>query len=393
MVNAALLLALSCCAASPSVVVKPTNGPQVTGALVKLDSRELVLTVNGAARRFPVASLLSISTPGKLTTSVPKIRVTMLGNTLLLAREFSTKKTEAEVLLTDGRKVTVATRSINHVRWQLTPQLDGAWKEILASKRAGDSVVVRDGKSLDELEGVITDIDAERVGFTFDGKRRRVPRNKLAGIVYFHPGDRALPAAICKVTDRSGSQWFVKSMTLKGEALFFDNVTGEKSQLAVNQIVKMDFSTGNLVYLSDLEPQSVQWRPYVENTASQNLSLFFKPRKDKGFDGKKLTLGGQKFDKGFAVHSRTLMVFRMPGKFKNLTGLAGIHGKQGRGHVTLVIRGDNKQLVKKDIAAGDRPVPLNLNLTGIRRLTILVDFGKNLDVGDQLQLCEMRITK
>ena len=394
MFNAALILTLNLCTAAPVVTVKPISGPSVEGTVTELSSKQLVVDSDGSIKRFQTNALLSVRPIGiKSSTSAPKIRVTLVDKSVLFARAYTTKKNVADIELADGRKVKVNTRSIDHVRWYLAPQLDKAWKTALAAKRTGDAVIVRDGTSLDELEGILNDIDDTRVGFTFDGKRRRVTRKRLAGVVYFHAGERQLPDPICKITDRSGSTWFIREMQMKGGNINFQSVTGDKSNVPMDQIVAVDFSTGNLVFLSDLEPTSVSWNPYVENTASQSLAKFFQPKRNKGFNGKKLQLNDIQYDKGFAVYSRTQMVFRLPGKFKSLNGIAGISRSQNVGHVTLIIRGDNKQLLRKDIAAGDKPLPINLKLKGIRRITILVDFGKNLDIGDRLQLCDMRITK
>ena len=43
---------------------------------------------------------------------------------------------------------------------------------------------------------------------------------------------------------------------------------------------------------------------------------------------------------------------------------------------------------------GDQPpVPVDLDVEGIRRLRILVDYGDDGDVADRLYLCEARVTK
>jgi hypothetical protein len=36
---------------------------------------------------------------------------------------------------------------------------------------------------------------------------------------------------------------------------------------------------------------------------------------------------------------------------------------------------------------------LDLDISGVRRLEIVVDYGKGGDMGDQLNLCEARLTK
>jgi hypothetical protein len=56
-----------------------------------------------------------------------------------------------------------------------------------------------------------------------------------------------------------------------------------------------------------------------------------------------------------------------------------------------VIRGDQRVLFEADVTGTDLPRPLDLDVTGVRRLSILVDFARDLNVGDQLLLCEARV--
>jgi hypothetical protein len=43
------------------------------------------------------------------------------------------------------------------------------------------------------------------------------------------------------------------------------------------------------------------------------------------------------------------------------------------------------------LAGTDAPQPLSIDLSGVRRLTIEVDFGEAGDTGDHVNLCDVRI--
>ena len=45
------------------------------------------------------------------------------------------------------------------------------------------------------------------------------------------------------------------------------------------------------------------------------------------------------------------------------------------------------------LAGKDASRPVDLDLTGVRRLTIVVDFGESLGMGDYLLLCNARLSK
>jgi hypothetical protein len=63
------------------------------------------------------------------------------------------------------------------------------------------------------------------------------------------------------------------------------------------------------------------------------------------------------------------------------------------GNVRLVIQGDDRVLLETSVAGTEAARLVDLDLTGVRRLSILVDFGENLDVADHLDLAEARIVK
>ena len=73
----------------------------------------------------------------------------------------------------------------------LNASLAGQWDEIRQLKSANDVLVVlkRDGKSLDYVEGVMGEIDDEKVEFKLDGEINRVDRAKVAGVIYYRPTD------------------------------------------------------------------------------------------------------------------------------------------------------------------------------------------------------------
>ena len=52
-----------------------------------------------------------------------------------------------------------------------------------------------------------------------------------------------------------------------------------------------------------------------------------------------------------------------------------------------------RSMLDTAVAGNDPPKPIDVDVAGVRRLTILVDFGDSVNVGDQLLLCNARISK
>jgi hypothetical protein len=102
----------------------------------------------------------------------------------------------------------------------------------------------------------------------------------------------------------------------------------------------------------------------------------------------------QIFSKGLALRSRTELVYRLPAGFGRFTAVAGMEpATSSTGNVHLTIYGDDRPLFETDISGQEPPCAIELDIAGIKRLKIVVDFGKNLDTGDWLNLCDARLLK
>lgn len=186
-----------------------------------------------------------------------------------------------------------------------------------------------------------------------------------------------------------------REVTLADDQWKWTTPAGLSVTQPVEKIVQIDFSSGKIVYLSDLNPDSVAWTPFFGAAKPQpSLEKFYAPRNDRNFEAAPLQLGGTQYRKGLALHSRTELVYRLPEGFSRLRALAGIDDAvRPNGKVRLVIRGDDKVLIETSIAGNDPPKSIDLDIAGVRRVTILVDFGDSLNVGDHLLLCNARISK
>ena len=155
-----------------------------------------------------------------------------------------------------------------------------------------------------------------------------------------------------------------------------------------------------MAYLSDLEFELAECTPFIATRLPPKRILqLYAPRRDASFEGSGLWLGEgndvQQYEKGLSIHSRSLLVFRLNEPYRKLDGRgrASTAACADAAMCVLVIRGDDRELLRQTISGKEPPVPLDLNIEGVRRLEILVDFGETLDVADHLNLCNARIIK
>jgi hypothetical protein len=139
----------------------------------------------------------------------------------------------------------------------------------------------------------------------------------------------------------------------------------------------------------------MDWTPLFDfGKQTEALSQFYKPHFDRGLDGGSLSIGGKPYRKGVAMAARTILEYRIGGRGREFRATAGIDDSvHGAGSVQLTIEGDGKTLYTGKITGREPAADLNFDVSGVKRLRIVADFGGGTDVGDYLDLGDARIVK
>jgi hypothetical protein len=382
------------------VDVRPVTGPVLRGTLVEVSADAVVVQVDGKQQRLEISSLWDIGSTAEkpIAERPPTVWVELVDGSQIQAVQYTVTMGEAAVKLIDGNSLRVKTRYVQAVRFQVytsAPELAAQWDEITSTRPASDLVVIRRSDNLDQMEGIIHDVTDEVVQFEYNGQTIDAKRTKLDGIVYYHPLSDSPADRLARVVDASGSTWNVRSLEPARERLNLVTVCGVNLSLPPTQLSKIDFSSGNTIWLDDLQPESFDWQPFVASKLPHDrLASLFDPRRTAGLGGKPLELGERLFDRGLALRSRTEMTYRLTGDYRRFHALVGIDDRvREGGNVLLKITADDRELYSQTVTGRDEPLSLELDITGARRLKILVDFGEELDIADHLNLCDARITK
>ncbi len=87
-------------------------------------------------------------------------------------------------------------------------------------------------------------------------------------------------------------------------------------------------------------------------------------------------------------------MYRLPGPFSRFLAVVGIDDAvRPSGKTRLILRGDDNVLLDAVIAGSEPPRTIEFSLAAVRRLTIVVDFGDRLSTGNDLLLCNARLSK
>lgn len=387
-------------AAGPQVQVETLSGQVLSGELTELTAEQLQLETSDGAQRFEPAELLQCSfTEHEVTAgqTLPAVWVELTDGTLLPADLYETEQGEARIQR-GAHEISLPTSAVDLVRFGArSPERVEQWNNLLAARPAGDLVIVRKSNALDFLAGIIRRVTAETVEFEVDGDLLPVKKAKLDGIVYHHAAADQLPTSIARIATRDGGSLSASHVAINENALDITTPAGASMSWPLDELERIDFSQGKVFYLSDLEwdARRSTWEPYFGRAEQVGpLTEFYRPRRNANFSGEPLRLDGQTFRRGLALRSRTELFFRLPEDFRRFVAVAGIDDSVGdAGHVQLRILGDGRTLFDAALSGSDPPVPLQLDIAGVRELQIVVDFGDDLDVADHVSLGEAKVIK
>lgn len=402
------ILAVALLTGEVEISVLPLSGNPQSGRLVKLNQDQVELSINEEVQTFATENLLAIrplEAPHQAPRPLP-VSIDLVNGSQIRAADFLVSQREATIVFAEDDTIGFPSRSVRAVRFNRPLEtLNDAWQNISSNKVEADLIVIRkNSTTLDHLEGIVRGIGKEKIAFEIDDSTVNIDRRRLEGVVYYRPRPSSPQTPPCQVTDNKGNTWQATSVEFRNNDLHLACAGDVNYSFPLEELLKIDFSSGNLVYLSDLEPELSNWNPFFASLISRDrLAKLYKPRRDRSFSGSKLTLYGvfdtdtqeeRTFEKGVAIRSKTELAYRLTEKFARFRAIAGIDSQtRSHGHVELTIWGDDKELFKSVIHGGMEPVALDLDLMGIKRLKFLVAYGEQLDIGDHLNLCNARFIK
>ena len=124
--------------------------------------------------------------------------------------------------------------------------------------------------------------------------------------------------------------------------------------------------------------QPAVWLDELElRAASQGWGA---PMKNKSLDGKTLSIGDQKFERGFGTHAESYLRIQLNGEAQKFSSWVGVDDevKGQPASVEFIVIGDDKELWKSGLMrVGDAAKECSVDLTGVKVLELLVTDGGN----------------
>ncbi len=386
------LLAATAYASPPCAV--PIEGKPFAAELTSISNDgTLIFTNDGKARQLPLAELVSWGTP--LEPRRGPIVVLADGG-LLAADVLSADK---DCLDADSElfgRLKLPLENLSGVVFRLPGTVrdrDRLLDRLAAAAGDSDRLLLANG---DELAGTLAslddkiaklqteagpaDVELARVNaVVFNPQLKGKPEEKLPRTwLGFRDGSRLLVSAISPLPLGEGSG-------VRTEQVLQFPVFNQTWKTSLKNLVFLQPLTGRAAYLSQFKPLEYRFVPY--------LSIAWPYRIDRNVQGGLLRGGGRLFLQGIGMHSAARLSYELPPGVKRFQAEAAIDDSAGgEGSVRFRVFVDGKEkFTSPTVRGGMSPLPIDVDLSGGKRLDLVVDFADRADVQDHADWLNARL--
>lgn len=371
----------------PQVQVDTLKSGQTAGTLTQISATQVVI----GDKPVPLSEVLEIRfpPPEAAPAAIPHpIEAVLNDGSRLVATQVAASGQELKLTATAYGTVTARKNVVRSLRFTANEtKFEEAWQKILDRDSKKDLIVVRKDDKLDFLAGVAGGIDDQFVKFLVDGEEVPVKRERVYGLIFPTAAALGKPQAIIDL--QGGVVLQAKQILGKEQGYQVVLASGVSLSVPVTQVRTIDFSLGKVRQLSQMKPSEIQYVPFWDQ--------IWEYRKDIGPGASPITLGGQPFEKGISIHSKTKLTYKLLGEYRRFQATMGIDDMADDsgtlGDVKVTILGDGKPLFEGEVKGPDAPRKIDLDVAGVKDFQILVDYGGDLDIADWLSLGDAKVIK
>jgi hypothetical protein len=257
--------------------------------------------------------------------------------------------------------------------------------QVFGRRPKSDVVLLLNG---DRAAGDLAAFDQANLKLAQGGKPLQIEMARVRGIA-FNSTLSSMPAAKkpgIHVTLTDGSQLTAYGASReRGGPLRCTTAFGSPLEIPLSAVVSIRFLDGRTTYLSDLEPRQARSSGFFGS--SERLPLA------RGFNvlGGPLVVRGTEYPKGLGTRSHSRIEFDLAGRYHHFQAVAALDDlSDGKGSVRFIVERDGARVFESQLVTGtDAPLAIGpLDLTGARRLALIVDYGELADINDWADWCD-----
>ena len=265
--------------------------------------------------------------------------------------------------------------------------LQGAFDQAWADRKTDeDQLLLFRNDRVTTLRGALESLGAD--GGSFRWRDRSVPFAVQEAFAVVMAVGRSTPApaqALCSLRD--GCTWAGQIADIEADSLRLRLNMGTVLSLPIEQMSEIRFRSDRVLFLSDLTPAKYEFKPFGATR--------WPYRVNRSVANQPMRIGDQSFDQGIGVHSRSVLTYDVPQGFRRVAATIGIDEAVGsQGNVIFRVLADGKEVFNSGPVTGrDTPRSILATIDGARQIQLVVEYGEDLDIGDQADWAEVRLIR
>jgi len=291
-----------------------------------------------------------------------------------------------------GDDLNLSIDAVRYVKFDPKQADNGFERAAEAPSAEFDRIFLEGGGKIQRLTGLIVELDSDQITFEWKGKEQAFPRKNLFGIVFAQLAVGTSRESKSVVHLRDGSLLPSDIASLSENVLKAKLSPTSSVALPWQSVSSIVVKSSRLAFMSDLEP--------VEQSQQSIVTLSKPWQRDRSIQGRPLTLRDPEqqservFTKGVGMHSLCRLGFDIGGRYDVFAATIGIDAEtDSKGNCVYKVLGDGKELYSQQVKGIDAPRELRLNVSGVDRLTLLVEPGEDLDLADHADWCDARVIR
>lgn len=322
----------------------------------------------------------------KPAASAAIARVNLLGGGYLLAEQVSLAEEQFRLVWNGGEKLTLPLEGVHSLRRLPSAELASFTRALAQPSDEEDQIFLQVGDKVESIAGLIESITAEAVDFQWQEQARQLPWRQFHGVVFAALEKPPERTGRTLVALRDGSQLLGQLQSLEAgrlRLLLTGNATVEIPWSAVRHL---EHHSPRMTMLSEQDPAEANESPLV--TFARGW------QRNRSVLGGPLRVGDQVAAHGIGVAATSQLTYELQGRYDRLLVTVGIDRETaGRGDCVVAILVDGRTAQQARITGRDAPLNWQVDLRGARRVTLSVEPGAGLDLGDHVDWIEPRLLR
>jgi hypothetical protein len=372
-----------------NVRLSTLDGQQFKGTVETIDAQGN-LAGDGLPKGLQLSEVVRIDLPGRArpTTSTREIWLQLVNGSTVAVKALGLKGETLEFESAIGLD-SLPLQVVRAIIWRESAQVKQQLEQPLASQ---DRVIVETADGERVVQGLVEGLNAQQLLFQYQNETRKISVGRINAVLTADIGGKPMKGSMATVDMSDGS--IVKGLIkeLKDKRLSLQISDGVLLSLATDQVVSISILSDRQLYLSDVEPIEVQQK--TEFTIQRGW------QRDKSVEGNVLTLpvGAlmelKEFRKGLGSQAFTQLDFSNENQFTVFKATVGIDAEtRGKGDCQMAVRGDGIEIWSARVKATDAAQEIELDIAGIKVVSLFVYPGEGFDLADHADWCNARFEK